>query len=212
MPIFLMRYLVYVSIFLCGTACSSSYKALQRTEADQLCVKKFKPAFTTALYTTQVDVIGKHLSGLLIIKTMPDSSVRIVFSNEAGFKFFDFGFEGNDFKVYYIFNKMDKKAVVKTLRKDFELVLMRHIDAQQSYTTKEGQSLYHVFPDGRDRYYYITDNACHSLIRMERGSKRKKIVEAFIKPGADNMPDSIGIKHDNFNFDIQLKHLQRDAQ
>ncbi|MFT3751305.1 MAG: hypothetical protein QM768_23540 [Agriterribacter sp.] len=207
-----MRYLLFISIFLCFTACSSSYKALQRAEADPLCVKKFKPAFATALYTTQVDVIGKHLSGLLIIKTMPDSSVRIVFSNEAGFKFFDFGFEQDDFKVYYVFDQMDKKAVIKTLRKDFELVLMRHLDAQQSYTAKENQGLYHVFPDGRDIYYYITNDTCDSLTRMERGSKRKKVVEAFIQPGADNVPDSIGIRHYNFNFDIQLKRLQRDAQ
>ncbi|MFT3946242.1 MAG: hypothetical protein QM763_04640 [Agriterribacter sp.] len=207
-----MRYLLYISIFFFSTACSSSYKTLQRTEADPLCVQKFKPAFTTALYATQVDVTGKHLSGLLIIKTMPDSSVRIVFSNEAGFKFFDFGFEDDDFKVHYIFNQMDKKAVIKTLRKDFELVLMRHLDAKKAYTAKEAESLYHVFPDGKDIYYYVTNNACDSLIRMERGSKRKKVVEAFMKPGADSMPDSIGIKHHNFNFDIQLKRLQKDAE
>ncbi|MCC6288252.1 MAG: hypothetical protein IT249_10240 [Chitinophagaceae bacterium] len=207
-----MRYLLYVSIFLSGTACSSAYKALQRTEADPLCIHKFRPAFTTALYATQVDVIGKHLSGILIIKTMPDSSVRIVFSNEAGFKFFDFGFEHNDFKVYYIFDQMDKKAVIKTLRKDFELVLMQHLDANKTYTAKKAETVYHVFPDGKDIYYYITNNACDSLIRMERGSKRKKVVEAFIKPGADNIPDSIGIKHHNFNFDIQLKRLQKDAE
>lgn len=185
---------------------------MQRTEGEGLCVNRFKPAFTTALYTTQVDVIGKHLSGLLIIKTMPDSTVRIVFSNEAGFKFFDFGFEGNDFKVYYIFSQMDKKAVIKTLRKDFELVLMRHLDAAKAYVAKKEGDLYHVFPDGRDIYYYVTDTACDHLIKMERGSKRKMVVEALLQPGADTMPDSIGIKHHNFNFTIQLQRLQRDAE
>lgn len=185
---------------------------MQQTNGDVLCVNKFKPQFTTAFYTTQVDVIGKHLSGILIIKTMPDSSVRIVFSNEAGFKFFDFGFEQEGFKVYYIFEQMDKKAVIKTLRKDFELVLMRHLDAAKSFTATENEYVYHVFPDGKDIYYYITNMDCSQLIRMERGSKRKKVVEAYIQPGADNMPDSIGIKHHNFNFDIQLKRLQKDVE
>lgn len=185
---------------------------MQRTEADVLCVNKFKPEFTRALYNTQVDVTGKHLSGLLIIKAMPDSSIRIVFSNEAGFKFFDFGFEQNGFKVYYIFEQMDKKAVIKTLRKDFELVLMKHLNAEKRYTAKENDNLYHIFPDGKDIYYYITDNNCDSLIRMERGSKRKKVVEAIVLKSADQMPDTIGIKHHNFNFDIQLKRLYKDAE
>lgn len=143
---------------------------------------------------------------------MPDSSIRIVFSNEAGFKFFDFGFEHGGFKVHYIFDQMDKKAVIKTLRKDFELVLMCHLDAEKSYTARENDNLYHIFPDGKDIYYYITDNNCDSIIRMERGSKRKKVVEAIVKQGADHMPDTIGIKHHNFNFDIQLKRLQKDVE
>jgi hypothetical protein len=74
------------------TACSSSYKHLQRSQEDVSCIQKFKPDFTNALYYTEVNVIGNHLSGLLLIKLMPDSSTRMVFSNEAGFKFFDFEF------------------------------------------------------------------------------------------------------------------------
>ena len=69
----------------------------------------------------EVDVIGKYLSGLLLLKTMPDSSIRMVFSNEMGFKFFDFEFTpGGGFKVNYIIKKMDRRPVIKTLRQDFD--------------------------------------------------------------------------------------------
>src|SRR5690349_16852835 len=108
MSIFRMRYLLSISILFLG-GCSSHYNKMQRSAITTDCVQAFKPVFTTALYNTQVNVIGKHLSGLLINKTMPDSSIRIVFSSEAGFKFFDFGFSGNDFTVYYIYRDMDKK-------------------------------------------------------------------------------------------------------
>ncbi|MBK7307905.1 MAG: hypothetical protein IPI88_13305 [Chitinophagaceae bacterium] len=50
-------------------------------------LQKFKPAFTVALYNTTVDVMGNHFSGLLLIKKMPDSSTRMVFSNEMGLGF-----------------------------------------------------------------------------------------------------------------------------
>lgn len=194
-------------------ACSSSaYKNLQRVNSDPGCIGSYKPVFTTALYNTQVNVTGKHLSGILIIKTMPDSSIRIVFSNEAGFKFFDFGFHKNEFQVYYIVSQMDKKPVIKTLRKDFELVLMRHLNAGSTYTMKEGNDYYHVFPNGKDHYYYITDSTCSRLIRMERGSRRKKVMEAMMVAGKDGMPDTIGIRHNNFSFDIGLKRLEHDTQ
>ncbi|HRP55255.1 hypothetical protein [Agriterribacter sp.] len=207
-----MRCLLYVSCWLICAACSSSYKKLQRTEADPLCISAFRPAFSRALYHAQVNVTGKHLSGLLIIKAMPDSSIRMVFSSEAGFKFFDFEFDRTGFKVHYIYSQMNKKAVIKTLRKDFELLLMQHLNVPRSYTLKSDGNYYHVFPDGRDYYYYITDSTCTNLLRMERGSRKKRVVEAIMHPGNDGMPDTIGIKHHNFNFDIGLKRLRDDTE
>ena len=75
-----MRYLLLSSCLLVFAGCTSSYKQLQKIEGDASCLQKFRPQFTTALYTTQVNVVGNYLSGLLVIKTMPDSSIRMVFS------------------------------------------------------------------------------------------------------------------------------------
>lgn len=191
-----MRCLLSISLLiLCG--CSSQYNKMQRsTTADVDCIKAFRPVFKTALYNTQVNVIGKHLSGLLIIKTMPDSSTRIVFTSEAGFKFFDFGFSGDDFTVYYIYKEMDKKAVIKTLRKDFELVLMNRLNTEKPYVLDKEGERYYTFPDGKDHYYYVTNSDCSRLIRMERGSKRKKVMTAIAQNFNEGMPDTIGITHD----------------
>lgn len=202
-----MRCLLFVSCLLLCASCSSAYKKLQRTEDSADCVSRFKPSFTRALYNAQVNVTGKHLSGLLMIKTMPDSSIRVVFTNEAGLTFFDFEWNKQVFRVHYIFRQMNKKPVVKTLRKDFELVLMQHLDAAGAYTLQTGQEYYRVFPDGKDYYYYITDPGCAALIRMERGSSRKKVLEAIMTGENKGIPDSIGIRHHNFNFDIGLKRL-----
>ncbi len=193
--------------------CSAHYnkfRSSSKPNAD--CVQRFRPVFTAALYNTQVNVIGKHLSGLLIIKTMPDSSIRLVFSNEAGFKFFDFGYSGNEFKVYYIYHEMNKKAVIKTLRKDFELVLMNRLNPQKSYVLENENEIYYSFADGKDNYYYVTDSSCKRLVRMERGSKRKKVMTAIVQDIREGMPDTIGITHDNFNFEIGLKRIYNYAE
>jgi hypothetical protein len=196
----------------CLCSCIAPYKKMQKTAGDVNCEQQFKPLFTTALYNTQVNVVGKHLSGLLIIKTMPDSSTRIVFSNEAGFKFFDFGFYAGDFKVYYIYEQMNKKGVIKTLRKDFQLILMNKLKNTNAYILKSGSYNYYTFPDGKDHYYYITDSACKNIIRMERGNSRKSVMTAIAQNFNEGIPDTIGITHTNFNFEIGLKRIYNYAQ
>lgn len=207
-----MRCLLFVSMLVLAASCSSAYKHAQRISVQQNCVAPFQPQFTRTLYSAQVDVVGKHLSGLLIIKKMPDSSIRMVFANEAGFKFFDFGFNRSAFTVYHIIEQMDKKAVIKTLRKDFELLLMQPLNTVQPYTMLLNQETYQVYASGKDHYYYITDSTCSKLIRMERGSKRKKVTEIHTSGIRNTIPDSVHIQHHNFNFTITLKQLQDNVE
>ncbi|MGB4844892.1 MAG: hypothetical protein WBP16_10535 [Ferruginibacter sp.] len=182
---------------------------MQSVNADITVLQKFKPAFTIALYNTTVDVVGNHLSGLLLIKKMPDSSTRMVFSNEMGFSFFDFEFGANgSFKVYSIIKKMNKKSVIKTLRHDFELILMNNLDSNKAIVkTKDGQ-LYFIFPKNKGYNYYITTADGNGLIRMERASNKKTIVEAVMRNYNNGIPDSIGISHKTFEFNIGLKRLE----
>jgi hypothetical protein len=204
-----IRYLLLSScLFFIG--CSPIYRQMQSATGHVNDLAKFKPAFTVALYTTQVDVMGNHISGLLLIKKMPDSSTRMVFSNEMGFKFFDFEFtpDGN-FKVYSVIKQMNKKSVLKTLRKDFELILMEHLDNTSASVRTSNGLLYYVFPQAKGYNYYITDSTGDSLIRMERASKRKTIVEAIMKDYVNGIPDTIGFSHKTFNFTIGLKRIER---
>jgi hypothetical protein len=75
-----MKFLHYSIFLLLVTACASDYKARKAVAPDQVCADKIKPVgIKTAWYTTHIDVIGKHISGLLLVKQMPDSSKRVVF-------------------------------------------------------------------------------------------------------------------------------------
>jgi hypothetical protein len=170
---------------------------------------KFKPAFKVALYKTEVDVVGNHLSGLLLIKKMPDSSTRMVFSNEMGIKFFDFEFttDGN-FKVYFVMKKMNKKPVLKTLRKDFELILMEHLDTAAASVRIHNGLIYYVFPETKGYNYYITDST--GIISLAwKEHQKKNDCTAIMKNYINGTPDTIGISHKTFNFTIGLKRIER---
>ncbi len=215
MHLYRIPYLILSSCLLL-LSCAPVHKQMQSATADVNVLQKFKPAFTVALYNTTVDVVGNHLSGLLLIKKMPDSSTRIVFSNEMGFTFFDFEFAGDGtFKVYSIIKKMNKKSVVKTLQHDFELILMNNLDNSKAIVkTSEGLT-YFIFPQPNGFNYYITNQRGDELVRMERASNKKTIVEAvmknYINPlgSVSGIPDTIGITHKTFEFNIGLKRIER---
>ena len=207
---FRIPYLILSSCLLFVLSCSPAYKQMQSATADVNALQKFKPAFTVVLYNTTVDVVGNHLSGLLLIKKMPDSSTRMVFSNEMGFSFFDFEFKPDgDFKVYSIIKKLKKKSVIKTLQHDFELILMNNIDNSKAVVkTSEGLT-YFIFPQRKGFNYYITNQSGSDLVRMERASNKKAIVEAVMKNYINGIPDTINISHKTFEFNIGLKRIER---
>lgn len=83
---------------------------------------------------------------------MPDSSTRMVFSNEMGLSFLILEFTANgNFKVYSIIKKMNKRSVIKTLQHDFELVLMNKLDnAAASVHSKRQAALFYLFRKTKD--------------------------------------------------------------
>jgi hypothetical protein len=82
------------------------------------------------------------------------------------------------------------------------------METTSSYTLQDSQMLYHAYPQQSGINYYITDNSCRQLVNMQRASKKKPVVEASF-PGFiyGNEPDSIIIRHLNFNFTISLKKI-----
>jgi hypothetical protein len=87
--------------------------------------------------------------------------------------------------------------------------LMEHTDSAASVRTTNGL-LYYIFPQKKGYNYYITDSTGNKLIRTERVSKTKTVVEATMQNYSNGIPDTISIKHKTFNFTIGLKKIERD--
>lgn len=210
MRLYRMRCLLF-SIVLVSLGCASDYKGLKVVSVNQECLSKIKPvALSTAWYDAGIDVVGKHISGLLLIKEMPDQSKRIVFTNETGITFFDFGFDvtGN-FKVYYVIQQLDKKAVVRLLRDDFALLLGIPFEKPVWQSWEMGGERYFGVSEKNEFHYFITDVDCGSLHRLESASKRKKKLTIEMAGDDTQKPDSITLQHHTFAMKINLRKLVR---
>ena len=102
---------------------------------------------------------------------------------------------------------MNKKPVIKTLRKDFELLLMSNLDSSKLVTRSADGLIYYSFPQSSGYNHYITNTRGDTLIRMERASKRKPVTQAIMRNYQKGVPDTIGVSHTKFKFTIGLKRI-----
>jgi hypothetical protein len=207
-----MRCLRFSAIGLLLLSCASEYRNLQSLQPDKTCYDKIAPLqFTTSWYNAGVDVMGKHLSGLLLLKNMPDSSHRVVFTSEAGLTLFDFGFSaGGDFKVYNIINQLNKRAVIQILRKDFELVLGLPFQKADYSRFAVGEEIYFGVKQKNETAYFITNKDCASLHRLEWGTARKRKVSVELPGSSYPSPEKIELLHLTFNMQIKLTRIQKE--
>lgn len=196
-------------------SCSSPYRKLQQTAMNTSSALAYKPSFEKALYRCTVNgkVLFKkfHLSGVLFFKAMPEHATRVVFQNEMGFAFFDFEWDARDsFTVKQIIPQLNKPAVVKTLRKDMELLLLRHLNKATEQTFTAGNEWYHRFTLDKGFAYYVIDS--QKLVRIENAGKKKVITMAVGEKSAPKaMPDAVFIKHHKAHFTIELKKIAQHA-
>jgi hypothetical protein len=193
-------------------SCSTDYRYMQSVDTRQDCIAKLAPVkFETSWYHASVDVVGNHISGLLLIKNMPDGSYRVVFTNEAGVTFFDFGFskEGT-FAVFNIIKKLDRAPVVRTLQKDFELILGLPFRNASYKTWTMQEDVFYGTRQKNGTYYFITTKDCASLRRLELGSARKRIVTVEVMGQGYPRPEKIDLKHYTFNMRIKLIRFDKE--
>ena len=144
-----------------------------------------------------------HLSGLLFFKVMDDRSTRVVFQNEMGLTFFDFEWSPDDsFKVNQIIPQLDKDALVRTLQKDMNLLLMKNLDKSSEVVLHgNNNELFHRFDLEKGHAYYITSNGQSKVITVTLTGKATDKA----------MPESALFDHHKANFTIQLNKIEANA-
>ena len=83
---------------------------------------------------------------------------------------------------------------------------------QNGYVKRDNDSAYnyYTFPQEKGFNYYITDTSCTKLIRYGKSFfKKSGCKKVKMKDYINGQPDTIGITHTNFNFNIGLKRLEK---
>lgn len=209
--------LISLLLFVTSSCALKTTKGLQPTAITEATIVNpyFSDPAVDYVYKAKIAVYGKHFGGIVIIKKVGANKHRVVFTTEFGSKIFDFLFEGDQFTKNFILEALDKKIVVNTLQKDFQLLLTETSKVQEQFTS-EGYTIYKCDAENRYNFYYFTTSE-RSLRKIVNTSKSKEKVVVFVTPlVAENtseeimIAENIVIDHQNSKLSITMDYFKKD--
>ena len=186
-------------------------------------LKELTPAYATApksifgenfnsfLFKTNITVYGNDFSGLLMTKQMSPQDYRVIFTTELGMKLFDFEFKDSSFTLHYCVPQFNRPALLKTVQRDIEILLMNNLSGKPTINYIDKKSLYDIQRIQFDNMYnyYFKEKSSEQIIKIEHSKKRIKKVIFYLNDYKDGFPNNVIIKHSDIKLKIELNLLKR---
>lgn len=184
----------------------SNYKSIELKEKEFSNVY-FSNQEIDYVYKTNITIYGKEISGIFIIKKINSTQHRIVFTTDFGNKLMDFERSENDFKINYIVDELNKKIVINTLKKDFDLLLKNNFFITQKF---ENELLTIYKSDSEKQYNYLfIDKKSNQLLKIINSTKRKEKIVVNFSSENNIFANHIIFQHYNIQLKIELNYLKQ---
>ncbi|MBL7882624.1 MAG: hypothetical protein JNL69_01035 [Bacteroidia bacterium] len=171
----------------------------------------FGENFNSFLFKTNIRVYGKEYSGLLVTKQMEANDYRVIFTTELGMKLFDFQFKDTLFTLHYCVPQFNRAALLNTIQKDIEVLLMNNIKTHPSSSyidSKQTQNITKI-DFGKYQNYYFKNVQSKELVKIEQAKKSRKKTTFILSNYTDGFPNYILIKHHDIKLKIELNLLKK---
>ena len=203
-----MRLLLLISLIVFICSCKSTYKTI-KSDTEKYYPASFISESTSLLYKTKIDAFGNYFSGLLFIKPQSSDSVRIVFMSELGLKFFDFEIIGNENKINYCLEALNKPYIVNTLVNDFRIMLLK-VDAKKikskQIADSDISSIKYLKPKKTICKFQKPDDR---VIELKHKSSFSKSVRITYSDFINKIPEKINIIHRYIKLSIELNLIEK---
>lgn len=201
-----MRFFLISLFFTFFISCGSITKNYTLQERNLIEVKNnyFSDSSKDYIYKAKIDVYGNYIGGIVAIKRLAKNHHRIVFTTEFGAKMLDIEIKEGELIKNKVVDKLNRKIILNTLKKDFEILLHENATILNVYTSN-GETIYQTKKDNRFNLYFF-DN--EKLVKITNTTKHKEKVEFLFSNIKNNEPKDIKIDHKNIKLNIDLKYLK----
>jgi hypothetical protein len=152
----------------------------------------FNPVFDTSfrkgLFKATMDIGKHHMSGLVYIKKLNDSTYRMLFNNEIGMKFFDLEVSRMQFIIHSCYPSLDRKNLMSILKNDLRVLFFMSHQAtmvRKEYSDSLKQERFTVKSETGTWSCYITGDKNIRSIESE-GKLIRKTKISFKDQSQDN--------------------------
>lgn len=201
---YLLLSLVYSSFFLLLISCKSYQLKDVKTvsSAEKTVENLYFSSKEDYVYKCQMDIYKNHISGILIIKKISETTHRVVMTSDFGNKMIDFEISENDFKLNYVLADLDKKMVINFLKNDFQELLRQKYPVNESF--EDDISMIYDSKIGKKTYYLSfgkENKLLHNLVYTK--NKKEKINFSF-EAKKPTFAETINLEHKDFKINIKL--------
>ncbi|KQT24739.1 hypothetical protein ASG22_12200 [Chryseobacterium sp. Leaf405] len=154
------------------------------------------------VYKCQMDIYSNHVSGILIVKKLNESTHRVVMTSDFGNKLIDFEISDNNFKLNYVLPDLDKKMVINFLKNDFQELLKRKYPVSKSFEN-ENSNIYLSKID-KKTYYLFFDKENGLLKQIVYTKNNKEKIDFTFDAKKHIFADSLNLQHKDFKINIKL--------
>lgn len=154
------------------------------------------------VYKCQMDIYNNHVSGILIIKKINDTTHRVVLTSDFGNKLIDFEISEHDFKLNYVLPDLDKKIVINFLKNDFQHLLKREYPVNSRFENKESNIYLSKLDKNTYYLFFNKENGLLNQIIYTKNSKEK--IDFTFAAKKHIFADSLNLQHKDFKINIKL--------
>jgi hypothetical protein len=201
---FLLQSFLYSLIFLLVVSCKA-YKLTNVkpvSNSEKTVENLYFSSNEDYVYKCQMDIYKNHVSGILIIKKINETTHRVAMTSDFGNKLIDFEVSDNDFKLNYVLPDLDKKIVINFLKNDFQQLLKRQYPVNESFEN-ENSKIYLSKIDKKT--YYLFFNKENGLLKQVIYTKNnKEKIDFTFEAKKHIFADSLNLRHKDFNINIKL--------
>lgn len=211
MPRLLLRSLACSLVFLavsCKTYQLTGAKPIQ--DSEKTVENLYFSSGEDYVYKCQMDIYKNHVSGILIIKKLNETTHRVAMTSDFGNKLIDFEISENNFKLNYVLPDLDKKIVINFLKNDFQLLLKRKYPVNESFENDQAK-IYLSKADNKAYYLFFNkENGLLKEIVYTKNNKEK--IDFTFEAKKHIFADSLNLQHKDFKINIKLFQITETEQ
>lgn len=195
-------------LILLNSCAVKTVKDFNKTEVSSPTFKStfFSDKKTDYVYKSSISVYGRDFGGIFIVKKTNDTTHRIVFTTEFGNKLFDFEIIGNEFKVNFILEELDRKIIVNMLKRDFMLLLKSEFQIDEQFENADF-TVYESKENNRFNFLFVSKKSLR-LEKLVHSTKSKEKISIEYLSENNTLADRIIIDHKNIKLRIELNYLR----